>query len=175
MMKKKIIWITLTIILFVMAISYWAVINSVEEPFEEQGREKATIQAGINIALEKQKDQSSTENNFADFSEAKTLYQQNCSHCHGIYMQGAKNWLSEKDNDGMNLPPPLNGTGHTWHHSEDLLFNIIKYGGYYYDEKYEGKMLGFENNLSDDEIYSIISYIYNSWPNEIKSEWSKLN
>ena len=26
-----------------MAISYWAVINSVEEPFEEQGREKATI------------------------------------------------------------------------------------------------------------------------------------
>ena len=50
-----------------------------------------------------------------------------------------------------------------------------KYGGYYYDEKYEGKMLGFENNLSDDEIYSIISYIYNSWPNEIKSEWSKLN
>ena len=38
MKKKKIIWITLTIILFVMAISYWAVINSVEEPFEEQGR-----------------------------------------------------------------------------------------------------------------------------------------
>ena len=26
-----------------MAISYWAVINSVEEPFEEQGIEKATI------------------------------------------------------------------------------------------------------------------------------------
>jgi mono/diheme cytochrome c family protein len=160
MKKKKIIYITLTIILFVMAISYWAVIKSVEEPFEEQGREKATIQAGINIA---------------DLSEAKTLYQQNCSNCHGVYMQGAKNWMSEKDNDGMNLPPPLNGTGHTWHHSEDLLFNIIKYGGYYYDEKYEGKMLGFENNLSDDEIYSIISYIYNSWPNEIKSEWSKLN
>ena len=42
------------------------------------------------------------------------------------------------------------------------------------EQKYEGKMLGFENNLSDDEIYSIISYIYNSWPNEIKSEWSKL-
>ena len=40
MMKTKIIWITSTIILFVMAISYLAVINSVEEPFEEQGREK---------------------------------------------------------------------------------------------------------------------------------------
>ena len=42
-MKIKIIWITLSIILFIIAISYWAVINSVEEPFEEQGREKATI------------------------------------------------------------------------------------------------------------------------------------
>jgi hypothetical protein len=40
-MKNKIIWITSSIILFVMAISYLAVINSVEEPFEEQGREEA--------------------------------------------------------------------------------------------------------------------------------------
>tara|TARA_B110000438_G_scaffold187107_1_gene178778 strand:- start:6674 stop:6793 length:120 start_codon:yes stop_codon:yes gene_type:complete len=38
-MKTKIIWITLSIILFVIAMSYLAVINSVEEPFEEQGRE----------------------------------------------------------------------------------------------------------------------------------------
>ncbi|MDG2101342.1 MAG: hypothetical protein P8K05_03265 [Dehalococcoidia bacterium] len=40
-MKNKIIWITSSIILFVMAISYLAVINSVEEPFEEQGREES--------------------------------------------------------------------------------------------------------------------------------------
>ena len=166
-MRKKIIFLLAILVL-------QSCTSNEEQPFSDIDLQ-ATIQAGINIALEKQKDQSSTENNFADLSEAKTLYQQNCSNCHGIYMQGAKNWMSEKDNDGMNLPPPLNGTGHTWHHSEDLLFNIIKYGGYYYDEKYEGKMLSFENNLSDDEIYSIISYIYNSWPNEIKSEWSKLN
>ena len=42
-MKTKIIWITSSTILFVMAISYLAVINSVEEPFEEQSREEATI------------------------------------------------------------------------------------------------------------------------------------
>jgi mono/diheme cytochrome c family protein len=130
----------------------------------------------IFIALVLQSCSSNEENTFySDLSETKLLYEKNCSNCHGAYMQGAKNWMSEKDEDGANLPPPLNGTGHTWHHSEDLLFNIIKYGGYYHDEKYDGKMLGFENNLSDDEIYSIINYIYNSWPNEIKSEWSKLN
>ena len=32
-----------------MAISYWAVINSVEEPFEEQGREKATGRGIANV------------------------------------------------------------------------------------------------------------------------------
>lgn len=118
---------------------------------------------------------SSNEENNINLSEAKLLYEKNCSSCHGTYLQGAKNWMSEKDEDGANLPPPLNGTGHTWHHSEDLLFNIIKYGGFYFDDNYTGKMIGFENRLNDDEIYSILSYITSFWTTEIKYEWSKLN
>ena len=51
-MKTKIVWITSTIILVVMGISFWAVINSVEEPFEEQGREEVTItEEVINIKI----------------------------------------------------------------------------------------------------------------------------
>ena len=54
-MKTKIIWITSTIILVVMGISFLAVINSVEEPFEEQGREKATTTGESVINLMKTK------------------------------------------------------------------------------------------------------------------------
>jgi len=43
-MKNKIIWIILCIILFIAAISYLATLNSVEEPFENQGLEKASYQ-----------------------------------------------------------------------------------------------------------------------------------
>tara|TARA_B100000214_G_scaffold333390_1_gene275415 strand:+ start:1427 stop:1831 length:405 start_codon:yes stop_codon:yes gene_type:complete len=128
----------------------------------------------IFIILTLQSCSSNKESNI-DLYEAKLLYENNCSSCHGAYLQGAKNWMSEKDEDGANLPPPLNGTGHTWHHSEDLLFNIIKYGGFYFDDNYTGKMIGFEKKLNDNEIYSILSYITNFWPKEIKSEWSKLN
>ena len=50
-MKTKIIWITSSIILFIIAISYLAIINSVEEPFEEQGREEATITGMVVLSL----------------------------------------------------------------------------------------------------------------------------
>ena len=53
--SKKIIWITLNIILFIIAISYLTIINSVEEPFEEQGREKATTTGESVINLMKTK------------------------------------------------------------------------------------------------------------------------
>ena len=42
-MKTKTFLITSSIILVILALSYLALINSVEEPFEEQGIEKATI------------------------------------------------------------------------------------------------------------------------------------
>ena len=42
-MKTKTFLITSSIILVILALSYLALINSVEEPFEEQGIDKATI------------------------------------------------------------------------------------------------------------------------------------
>ena len=40
-------------------------------------------------------------------------------------LAGNPDWKSGVDDDGQRLPPPLNGTGHTWHHSPDQLFQII--------------------------------------------------
>ena len=105
-------------------------------------------------------------------SEGKVLYVANCASCHGVNLQGNPNWRSGTDKDGQSLPPPLNGTGHTWHHSPKVLHEIVKYGLKIYDENYEGKMVGNEN-LTDEEIYSILEYIKSVWPEELRTNYTK--
>lgn len=102
--------------------------------------------------------------------DGRSIYKEKCSSCHGNELAGNKFWRTKKDIDGNNLPPPLNGTGHTWHHSPEQLFKIIKYGIKHFDPNYEGNMRGFEE-LSDDEIYSILDYIISTWPDEIREQY----
>ena len=78
----------------------------------------------------------------------KAIYAENCASCHGDNLQGQPNWSTKKDKDGHNLSPPLNGTGHTWHHSQEQLFSIIRYGFKIYNENYDGKMQG-NDKLND--------------------------
>ena len=104
--------------------------------------------------------------------EGKVIYLANCATCHGVNLQGNPNWRSGTDKDGQRLPPPLNGTGHTWHHSPEPLFQIIKYGLKIYDENYEGKMVGNEN-LTNKEIYSLLEYIKSVWPEELRTNYTE--
>ena len=103
-------------------------------------------------------------------ASAKDLYNSNCSSCHMDNLAGNPKWKSSLDEDGQRLPPPLNGTGHTWHHSPQQLFNTIRYGYKKIDPKYQGKMLGNEN-LSDDEIWSILEYIKSIWSEKIRVKY----
>ena len=57
----------------------------------------------------------------------KNIYAQNCASCHGANLEGQKNWMSRLPN-GMMPAPPHDVTGHTWHHSDNYLFLITKYG-----------------------------------------------
>ena len=65
------------------------------------------------------------------------------------------------------LAPPLNGSGHTWHHSPDYLFKVIKYGVQKFDPNYKGKMLG-NADLTDEEVWQLIDYIKIVWPPKIQ-------
>ena len=95
----------------------------------------------------------------------KIAYQNNCVSCHMVDLAGAENW-KETDEDGHRKAPPLNGTGHTWHHDDQTLHSIIKYGLAKLVKNYQGKMIGFEDNLSDKEIDSVLAYIKSFWPKE---------
>ena len=93
----------------------------------------------------------------------KIAYQNNCVSCHMINLAGAENW-KDVDEDGHRKAPPLNGTGHTWHHDDKTLHAIIKYGLAKLVNNYQGKMMGFGEKLSDKEIDSVLAYIKSFWP-----------
>ena len=107
-------------------------------------------------------------------ARGKIIYQNNCISCHQVNLIGVDNW-KELDEDGHRKTPPLNGTGHTWHHDDATLHNIIKYGLVKFVENYEGKMIGFEGNLKDKDIDSVLSYIKSFWSDDVYQRQINLN
>jgi|TARA_B100000959_G_C14413019_1_gene391264 hypothetical protein len=51
---------------------------------------------------------------------------------------------------------------------------MIKYGLDIIDPNYEGKMIGNEN-LTDEEILSILEYIKSVWPENLKKEYETIH
>ncbi len=98
-------------------------------------------------------------------AKGKIAYENNCVSCHQINLSGAENW-KELDEDGHRKAPPLNGTGHTWHHDDKTLHSIIKYGLAKLVKNYQGKMVGFGGVLNDDEIDNVLAYIKSYWPKD---------
>ena len=56
---------------------------------------------------------------------------------------------------------------HTWHHTDELLHRMIKYGFAKLIKNYEGKMMGFGDEISDEGIDNILSYIKSYWKDDI--------
>ena len=86
------------------------------------------------------------------------LYQQHCASCHGAELQGVPDWKTPNA-DGTWKPPPHDSTGHTWHHSDQLLTDIIRNGGGFP----ETKMPAFASVLSEGEIADILEYLKANW------------
>ena len=99
-------------------------------------------------------------------ARGKIIYENNCVSCHQVNLVGAENWKG-LDEDGHRKAPPLNGTGHTWHHDDASLHNIIKYGLAKIVKDYDGKMIGFGDKINDKQIDSVLSYIKSHWEDEI--------
>ena len=99
-------------------------------------------------------------------ARGKIVYESNCVSCHQANLVGAENWKG-LDEDGHRKAPPLNGTGHTWHHDDASLHNIIKYGLAKIVKNYKKKMIGFGDKINDKQIDSVLSYIKSHWEDQI--------
>ena len=108
--------------------------------------------------------------NFAQITRGRKLFVANCAVCHGANAEGAPNWR-QRGPDGKYPPPPLNGTGHAWHHPMKALRMTIRDG----TQKIGGKMPAWGDKLSDQEIDDIIVWFQSEWPLEIYQAWYKRN
>lgn len=106
----------------------------------------------------------------------ETVYQTHCAACHGAQLEGQPDWRT-RDANGLLPAPPHDASGHTWHHADDLLFEITKYGSAVVmnDPSYRSYMPAFEGILSDDEIVAVLSFIKNSWPEDERSWQDEVN
>ena len=104
----------------------------------------------------------------------EVLYQLHCASCHGADLEGQPNWR-ERDEDGLLPGPPHDKTGHTWHHSDALLFDVTKFGSTaVVGSDYKSNMPGFEDKMSDGEIWAVLAYIKSTWPPDIQEIQSGL-
>src|SRR5436305_11770771 len=60
-------------------------------------------------------------------ARGKVLYDQYCASCHGANLEGQQDWRHRLPN-GRLPAPPHDVTGHTWHHADQDLFDMIKNG-----------------------------------------------
>ena len=94
------------------------------------------------------------------------IFASNCAACHGADGEGQPDWHVRKT-DGTLPPPPLNGDGHTWHHADGLLYEIVSQGGKMLEDPsypgFKSAMPGFGDRLSHEQIIEVLTYVKSLW------------
>ncbi len=102
------------------------------------------------------------------------VYAENCAACHGANLEGQPDWRQRLPN-GRLPAPPHDATGHTWHHPDDQLFALTKYGpAALAGGGYQSDMPAYEGILTDAEIWAVLSYIKSRWPQEVQARHDQI-
>lgn len=80
-------------------------------------------------------------------AEGEALYAESCATCHG------------DDREGFVQPavpaPPLDGSAHSWHHSDEQIIGLIRRGG--------SMMPAVGANWNDEEIEAVLAFVKSGW------------
>ena len=106
----------------------------------------------------------------------KRIYMAQCASCHGARLEGQPEWRT-RGADGLLPAPPHDASGHTWHHPDETLFRITKFGvaSIVGDPNYKTAMPIYEGVLSDEEIVAVLSWIKAQWPAAIRQKHDQMN
>ncbi len=104
------------------------------------------------------------------------IYVAQCAACHGARLEGQPEWRTRGPDDLLPAPPH-DASGHTWHHPDETLFRITKFGvaSIIGDPSYKTAMPVYEGNLSDDEIVAVLSWIKAQWPADVRQKHDQMN
>jgi len=111
----------------------------------------------------------------AQIAAGELLYARHCASCHGPELEGQPEWKKRLP-DGRFPAPPHDQTGHTSHHSDEMLFRATKYGR---EPTARGWAMSgmplFGETLTDSEIWAVIEFIKSRWPPEMRERQARLN
>ena len=105
-------------------------------------------------------------------AEGKRLYAAHCASCHGAKLEGQSNW-KQRNADGKLPAPPHDASGHTWHHPEDMLFALTKFG----PSRISGvpsSMPAYARVLTDEQIIATLSFIKSTWSSKIRQRHDQM-
>lgn len=110
--------------------------------------------------------------NAAQVALGAEIYRDHCASCHGADLEGEPGW-ERPTAVGPPPAPPHTENGHSWHHGDQALFTVTKFG--------PGKAAGpenvdpdidthaFEGDLGDGEIWAALAFIKSGWPESIRA------
>lgn len=94
------------------------------------------------------------------------VYRQHCASCHGANGEGAPAWR-RRDAQGELLAPPHGPEGHTWRHSDAMLYRMVMHGWRDPFNRTERlTMPAFAGTLTPKEVRSVIVYLKTLWTPE---------
>jgi S-disulfanyl-L-cysteine oxidoreductase SoxD len=104
------------------------------------------------------------------------IYEAHCASCHGARLEGQPDWR-ERNSGGLLPAPPHDASGHTWHHPDEVLFRITKYGVATVAQikDYRTAMPVYDGVLSDEEIVAVLSWIKAQWPEGIRRRHDEID
>lgn len=108
-------------------------------------------------------------------AQGRKVYDMNCAACHGAKLEGQPEWRTRRA-DGRLPAPPHDPSGHTWHHPDRQLFEIVKHGVQRFaGPDYKSDMPAYDGVLSDDDIRAVLAYIKSTWPEDIRRQQAEID
>jgi len=111
----------------------------------------------------------------AQVAAGEALYRAHCASCHGANLEGQPDWRTRQPS-GRLPPPPHDAGGHTWHHPDEVLLQIVREGpAFYADLGVQTDMPAFGAALSEGDMAAVIAYIKSRWPAEVQARQAQAN
>ena len=105
--------------------------------------------------------------NASQTTRGETLYVQYCAGCHGAKLEGAPNW-KQRLPDGKFPAPPHDSSGHTWHHRDEQLIQIMRDGS----DPALSSMPSFKDTLTRDDMIAILEFFKSKWGKDAREfQW----